>query len=132
MPLRISLIVCLLAAVVHIAAAQGTQQQVSMVDSEMLLRLCGLFPSKWSTVRRKGFFGTYGAQLLQLTRLAYPQVVFFDDKDFSGGSQTFPTTVPATGCSKCTELVSELADMLNTIYSLDRAHVFNNTQYVAL
>ena len=111
MPFRISLIVCVLAAIVHIAAAQGTQQQVSMVDSDTLLCLCALFPSDWCTVRRKGFLcdHTCAAQLLQLTRLAYPQVVFFDDKDFSGGSQTFPTTVPVTGCSKCTELVSELA-----------------------
>lgn len=33
------------------------------------------------------------------------QAVFFDNKDYSGGSQTFPANVPAKGCSPCTELV---------------------------
>lgn len=32
------------------------------------------------------------------------QAVFFDNKDYSGGSQTFPANVPAKGCSPCTEL----------------------------
>ena len=27
-------------------------------------------------------------------------------QDFSGGSQDFPTTLPATGCAPCTEFVS--------------------------
>jgi len=33
-------------------------------------------------------------------------VIFFDNKDYSGGSQDFPVTLPATGCTPCTELVS--------------------------
>ncbi|DBA94879.1 hypothetical protein WJX77_001749 [Trebouxia sp. C0004] len=32
------------------------------------------------------------------------QVIFFDSKDYSGGSQDFPVTLPATGCTPCTEL----------------------------
>ena len=32
-------------------------------------------------------------------------MIFFDNKDYSGGSQDFPVTLPATGCTPCAELV---------------------------
>lgn len=34
-------------------------------------------------------------------------VIMFDDTDFSGGSQNFPVTLPANGCSDCENLVRD-------------------------
>lgn len=45
------------------------------------------------------------AALLGGSKTVQTPVIMFDDKDFSGGSQNFPVTLPANGCSDCENLV---------------------------
>ena len=49
-----------------------------------------------------------GATCTLAAKTVQVPVIMFDDTDFSGGSQNFPVTLPANGCSDCENLVRHL------------------------
>ena len=102
MSVKCCVILCsLLAAVSTVASAStGTPEQVRVLcsSSERLTREANC--QSWDLYLR------HIMPKLDQSERVPRQVISFDNKDYSGTSQDFPVTLPATGCTPCTELVS--------------------------